>query len=89
MDWLILIFLVPLLLIPLVFLMGFAGCEFHPVPAGGNGNGNGAEAPPAPSNLTATTFTLTASPVAGSTQAGDGDITINQSGIRTWGASTW
>ena len=44
---------------------------------------------PAPSNLTATTFTLTASPVGGSTQAGDGDITINQSGIRTWGASTW
>ena len=44
---------------------------------------------PAPSNLTATTFTLTASPVGGSTQAGDGNITINQSGIRTWGASTW
>jgi type IV pilus assembly protein PilE len=40
-------------------------------------------------NPTATTFTLTASPVGGSTQAGDGNITINQSGIRTWGASTW
>lgn len=41
-------------------------------------------------NLTATTFTLTASPVGGSTQAGDGDITINQSGTRTWDTSkTW
>jgi type IV pilus assembly protein PilE len=36
-----------------------------------------------------TTFTLTASPVAGTTQVGDGNITINQSGARAWGSSTW
>jgi type IV pilus assembly protein PilE len=35
------------------------------------------------------TFTLTASPIGGSTQAGDGDITINQSGARVWGSTTW
>jgi hypothetical protein len=47
MDWLILIFLVPLVLIPLVFLMGFVGCKFHPAPVTGNG-------PAPPSNLTVT-----------------------------------
>jgi type IV pilus assembly protein PilE len=41
---------------------------------------------PAP---TATTFTLKASAVSGSTQAGDGDITINESGTRMWGTATW
>jgi hypothetical protein len=51
MDWLILIFLVPLVLIPLVFLMGFVGCKFEPGRAGGNGNGS---QPAAPSNLVAT-----------------------------------
>jgi len=49
MDWLILIFLVPLVLIPLVFLMGFVGCKFHaPAPTGGNGTVQ------PPSRLTAT-----------------------------------
>ena len=35
------------------------------------------------------TFTLTATPVAGKTQVGDGNITIDQSGVRVWGSSTW
>lgn len=35
------------------------------------------------------TFILTATPVAGSSQAGDGDITLNQSGRKVWGASSW
>jgi hypothetical protein len=50
MSWLILIFLVPLVLIPLVFLAGFVGCGFHASTTGGNGNGS----PTAPSNLVAT-----------------------------------
>jgi hypothetical protein len=48
MDWLILIFLVPLVLIPLVFLMGFAGCDFKPNPY------VPPDPPAAPSNLVAT-----------------------------------
>jgi type IV pilus assembly protein PilE len=39
--------------------------------------------------VTTTTFTLKAAAVTGSTQVGDGDITINEAGIRTWGTSTW
>ena len=35
------------------------------------------------------TFTITASPRAGTIQAGDGDITINQAGTRTWNGGTW
>jgi type IV pilus assembly protein PilE len=35
------------------------------------------------------TFTLTATPVAGSTQAADGTLTIASSGTRTWGSTTW
>lgn len=36
------------------------------------------------------TFTLTATPVAGSTQASDGTLTINAAGHRTWaGTKTW
>jgi type IV pilus assembly protein PilE len=35
------------------------------------------------------TFTLTAEPVAGSSQAGDGNLTINAQGTRTWGTKTW
>ncbi len=55
MDWMVLIFLLPLVVVPLVFLTGFAGCGFAPTQVtGGNGNGNGTQAPPAPSNLTAT-----------------------------------
>jgi len=33
---------------------------------------------------TATTFTLTATPVSGTTQTGDGWLAIDQSGQRTW-----
>lgn len=36
-----------------------------------------------------TTYTLTATPVAGSTQATDGTITINESGQRLWGTAKW
>ena len=38
---------------------------------------------------TATTFTLTATPVAGTLQVGDGNLTINEQGTRTWGTKTW
>ena len=34
-------------------------------------------------------FTLTAAPVAGSSQAGDGDISIDSQGGRTWGSKSW
>ena len=38
---------------------------------------------------TATTFTLTADP-AGTPQAADGKLTINEAGVRAWGSSkTW
>lgn len=51
MDWFILIFLVPLILVPLVLLGGFAGCAsiaFRAAPA------PPAPPPPAPTNLVAT-----------------------------------
>jgi type IV pilus assembly protein PilE len=35
------------------------------------------------------TFTLRATPVAGSSQAGDGVLTIDSSGDKTWGTKTW
>lgn len=35
------------------------------------------------------TFTITASPRANTVQAGDGNITINQAGARTWNGGTW
>jgi type IV pilus assembly protein PilE len=39
---------------------------------------------------TATTFTLTATPASGTPQAGDGNLTINETGQRTWGSGkTW
>ena len=38
---------------------------------------------------TATTFTLTATPVAGTPQAGDGNLTINEQSVRTWGSNSW
>jgi len=38
---------------------------------------------------TATTFTLTATPVAGTPQAGDGNLTINEQAVKTWGSKTW
>ena len=36
-----------------------------------------------------TTYTLTAAPVAGSTQASDGSLSITESGKRTWGTASW
>ena len=38
---------------------------------------------------TATTFTLTATPKSGTPQAGDGNLTINEAGIRAWGSKVW
>jgi type IV pilus assembly protein PilE len=38
---------------------------------------------------TATTFTLTASPKAGTPQVGDGNLTINEQGVRAWGSKSW
>ena len=44
-------------------------------------------------SLTPTTasaaFTLTATPVAGTTQEGDGNLTIDQTGKRLWGTTPW
>ena len=37
----------------------------------------------------AQSFTLTATPVAGTTQAGDGNMTIASDGVRTWGSENW
>jgi type IV pilus assembly protein PilE len=34
-------------------------------------------------------YTLTATPVTGSTQANDGNLTINSSGQRAWKTATW
>lgn len=39
-------------------------------------------------NTASQTFTLTATPVAGTSQAGDGNLTIDSSGVKTWGAAT-
>jgi type IV pilus assembly protein PilE len=38
---------------------------------------------------TATTFTLTATPKSGTPQAGDGNLTINEQGVKTWGSKSW
>ncbi len=35
------------------------------------------------------TYNLTATPVTGTSQAGDGNLSINQAGQRVWGTSTW
>lgn len=35
------------------------------------------------------TYTITASPVAGTTQEGDGNLTISENGLRLWGAVAW
>ena len=37
----------------------------------------------------AQTFVLTATPAAGSTQVGDGNLSISESGQRLWGAAAW
>jgi type IV pilus assembly protein PilE len=34
-------------------------------------------------------YTITATPVANTSQSGDGNITISSDGSRTWGATTW
>ena len=34
-------------------------------------------------------YTLTATPIAGTTQASDGNLTISSDGTRTWGSKTW
>lgn len=34
-------------------------------------------------------FTLIATPVSGSTQTGDGNLSIDAQGQRTWGSKTW
>lgn len=42
-------------------------------------------------NITAPgqTYTITATPVAGKTQANDGNITISENGQRLWGTANW
>lgn len=35
------------------------------------------------------THTITATPVAGTTQEGDGNLTISENGLRLWGAVAW
>ncbi len=40
-------------------------------------------------NTPSQTFVLTATPVAGLSQAGDGNISISESGRRLWGAASW
>lgn len=35
------------------------------------------------------TFVLTATPVAGSTQAGDGDLSVAENGKKLWGTASW
>jgi len=34
-------------------------------------------------------YTITATPVGGTSQVGDGNITISSDGTRMWGAATW
>ncbi|MNQ72022.1 Fimbrial protein precursor [compost metagenome] len=40
-------------------------------------------------DVTPPRFTITASPRAGTIQAGDGDITVNQAGTKTWNGGAW
>jgi type IV pilus assembly protein PilE len=35
------------------------------------------------------TFTLVATPITGTTQAGDGNLSVTESGIKLWGTATW
>jgi type IV pilus assembly protein PilE len=35
------------------------------------------------------TYTITATPVAATSQAGDGDIAMSSDGTRTWGSTAW
>ncbi len=34
-------------------------------------------------------YTLTATPVTGTSQVGDGNLSINQNGTRVWGSASW
>jgi type IV pilus assembly protein PilE len=38
---------------------------------------------------TTNTFTLSATPVSGTNQYGDGDLSVTQAGVRAWGSKTW
>lgn len=40
-------------------------------------------------NGTALTYTITATPISGTSQANDGALTITETGWRTWGSSSW
>jgi type IV pilus assembly protein PilE len=40
-------------------------------------------------SATPPTFTITAAPKSGTAQAGDGNLTINQSGAKTWAGGSW
>lgn len=42
-----------------------------------------------PATGTPQDFIITATSVAGKSQAGDGDITINAAGVRMWGSTPW
>ena len=39
--------------------------------------------------VTGASYTLTATPIAGTSQASDGNLTIASDGTRTWGSKTW
>ena len=41
------------------------------------------------STVTGASYTLTATPVTGGAQDGDGNLTISADGNRTWGAKSW
>ena len=40
-------------------------------------------------SVSGSTFTLTATPKTGTPQAGDGNLTINEQGVKTWGSKSW
>lgn len=40
-------------------------------------------------SVSGASYTLTATPVAGTTQDSDGTLTINAAGSRTWGSTSW
>lgn len=41
------------------------------------------------SSVDGQTFTITATPVAGTTQEGDGDLTISENGEKLWNGNPW
>lgn len=40
-------------------------------------------------NVNGASFTLTATPVSGGPQAGDGNLSITSTGVRLWGSKPW